>query len=343
MTSRTSGGSSGPGLSDKPPRRAGRRRRRKRRLNVLITGVTGGVGRHLAHRLYHDTRVGKVLGVAREKRPIYFDELDPERFVYYRTSILKYRELKDLFRSERFKDAQVDAVVHLAFINRPQGKDAYAHRLNVEGTKRLLDECGENPHIRKFIFKSSDVVYKLTPSGPVYLDENAPLNHDMAADQWIKDRVDADMICRARMDTPGLSVVVLRVSIIVGGHVGTALNSYFGSSTQLRALGFDPLINLVHISDVVQAIELSLFQEVKGIFNIGGGDTAPLATLAEAAGTQTIPVPTSLLKPANWLMRRLGISRYYYPVDRDRMRYSGLLDITKARRVLGYEPHSFLR
>lgn len=310
------------------------------RMNVLVTGVTSSVGLNLAHRLYHDTRIGRVVGVAYEPAPPMLARLDPQRFLYQQTNILKYRELKNLFHSAEFRKSGVTAVVHCAFINTPGAR--MAHRLNVEGTKRLLDECCETPDIRKFVFKGSDVVYKIEPDGPVYLDENAELNFDVDVDPWVKDRVDADMICRAKMDSPSLRVVVLRFSSIFGSTVGTRVNTFFDAPLQFRAMGFDPLVNLVHVSDVIQAFEQALFTDVKGIFNIAGGDTAPVSAIAEVAGTRLYPLPAPLLGVANWVLRRLGKTRYYFPVDRDRMRYCGLLDIAKARRVLGYEPHSFL-
>lgn len=311
------------------------------RLNVLVAGASSTVGRHLIHRLYHDVRIGTLWGVGIEERPAGFEAYHPPRFHYQRTNILKERQLKDLFRSQDFRKANISAVVHLAFVNRPRQASPWAHRLNVDGTRRLLDECLSVESVRKFVFKSSDVVYKLRADGPVYLDENAELNFDVDTDPWIKDRVDADMICRAKMDDPRLRVVVLRVGPVIGGNTSNRFNSYFGSPLQFRAMGYNPLINVVHISDVVQAIELALMRDVKGIFNIAGGDTAPVSALGEATGSRILPIPSPLLFPANWLARKLGAS-YYYPVDRDRMRYSGLLDISKARRVLGYEPHQFL-
>jgi nucleoside-diphosphate-sugar epimerase len=40
----------------------------------------------------------------------------------------------------------------------------------------------------------------------------------------------------------------------------------------------------------------------------------------------------------NWAMRKLRMTEYYYSVDRDRMRYPCLLDTTRAREILGYQP-----
>lgn len=316
---------------------------RNEKLSVLVTGITSSVGRHLAHRLYHDRRIGYLVGTAFEDEPAVFRDWDRKRFRYVKTNILKHREVVNLFRSSSFKRAKVRAVIHLAFIPRPSTRHETAHRVNVDGTRRLLDQCQASPTVRQFMFKSSDVVYRRGPQEPVFLDENAELNFDPHADPWVRDRVDADMICRTAMDSTKLNVAVLRLPPVIGTSPGVRMNAFFDSELQFRELGFNPLINLIHISDVIRAFEAALFRNVKGVFNIPGGDTAPLSTLAEVVHLPLVPVPGPLLGPINWLLRKTGKTSYYYPVDRESMRYSGLMDGAKAQRVLGYAPRSFLK
>jgi len=311
--------------------------RRKLR-NVLITGVTGTVGRHLAGHLLNLKQIGKVFGVAHIDRPYYFKEFDKKRFLYRKRDILKYRELNNLFRSDAFKAAEIDTVVHLAFLSSPNDQSSGVHRLNVEGTKYLLDRCIESRQIKKFVFKSSDAVYKLRPHNPVHLDEQADLNFDPDADQWIKDRVDADMLCRSRMDNKSMKIVVLRFSNIIGRGVGGQFNAYFDDKMLFAPMGFNPLLNLIHMRDVLQALALAVFKNAKGVYNIAGLDTAPVRTIAELAGARVVPLPEPLLGPVNRLERAFGLTRYYYQVDADRQKYTGLLDDSRARKQLGYKP-----
>jgi UDP-glucose 4-epimerase len=317
---------------------AARKAREDRKRRVMITGVTSTVGRHLAQHLYDDPRVGCILGVALDPRPYYFKDLDPARFRYLECNILKYRQLTNLFHSKAFRDAAPDTVVHLAFMSRPEGADEDMHELNIDGTRRLLDRCLETPSITKFIFKSSCIVYKVRHDNPVYLDENADLNFDTDADRWVKDRVDADMICSAHMDNPRVKIVVLRFSSIMGAHVRGHLNSYFDSPVVFKVAGFDPMLNLIHMKDVIQALRLSVFKDVKGIFNIGGLTTAPISTIAELNRARCVSLAEPLLGPVNRLMRGMGWTRFYYAVDRDRMKYTALLDDSRARKILGYHP-----
>jgi UDP-glucose 4-epimerase len=314
-----------------------------RKKNVLITGVTGTVGSRLAEALYYDKNVGVIMGVALGSKPYYFNQFDTNRFRYKNLNILKQRDLTNLFLASDFKEAKINTVVHLAFLNRvvsgSREKKTF-NTLNVEGTRDLLDKCIESGSVTKFIFKSSDVVYKIRPHNPIYLDENADLNFDTHVDPWIKDRVDADMICQSKLDNKKVNIVILRFSNIIGRMVSSQMNAFFDSPLNFRALGFNPLINLIHMEDVIQAIHLAIKKNVKGIFNIAGADTAPISTFAEINRSRMVSLPASLLGPSNALLRRLGLTRYYYSVDADRLKYSVLLDTTKAQKTLGFRPRS---
>jgi UDP-glucose 4-epimerase len=307
------------------------------KVNILITGVTSSIGRNLATHLYNHRRVGIILGVGREDKPYYFNDFDPKRFIYRNCNILRYRDLKNLFHSRSFAKAGINTVVHLAFHNRVmRGEDA--HELNVMGTKKLIENCIQDGNISKFVFKSSDVVYKLRPHNPVYLDENADLNFDTDADQWVKDRVDADMICRTMMDNQKTKIVILRMTNIIGRNIAGQFNAYFDSKPIFKTMGFNPLINLLHMRDVIQATTAAIMKDVKGIYNIAGQDTAPITTFAELNHSTCISIPEPMLGPLNWFQRKLGLTHYYYSVDRERQKYTALLDISKARRDLDYEP-----
>ena len=323
------------GERHKPARRAVREN--GRHFNVLVTGVTTSIGRNLVMHLINNKRVGVIVGVAVRDKPYYFNDLPKDKFIYRKCNILKSRELKNLFLSSQFRAAQINAVVHLAFNNQPlRGENI--HQLNVEGTRELLRQCIDTPGITKFVFKSSDVVYKLTPHNPIYLDENAPLNFDPDADQWIKDRVDADMICRSFMDNGRVKIAILRMSNIIGRNIAGQFNSYFDSKPVIKTLGFNPLVNLLHMKDVIQSITLALERPVQGIYNIAGRDTAPISLFAELNGRRVYSLPEPILPIVNFMQRKLGLTQYYYSVDKDRHKYTALLDISRAQRELGYKP-----
>lgn len=311
--------------------------------NVLITGVTSTLGRQVATQLYFDKKIGTIIGTAIGEMPYYFEDFDKKRFIYKQTDILKSRQLNNLFLSETFKEAKIDTVIHLAFYSSYKNYDERHHQLNVEGTKNLLDMCIENPLIRKFIFKSSHIVYQIKADNPVLLDEDSDLNFSKDADPWIRDRVDADMLCRSRMDSKRINIVLLRPTSIIGRNIHGSMNAYFDSPLVFKPMGYDPMINLIHVRDVVSAIQLAVHKNVKGVFNLMGKDTAPLSEFLRLNKSRTISLPGPLIKPLNAITRKLGITQYYYSVEAAILHHSALLDDSKARRELGWEPKNHIR
>lgn len=305
---------------------------------VLITGVTSTLGRQLAEKLMYDKKVAHVMGMAVDPMPYYFEDFNPKRFTYKRVNILKARELKNLFLSEDFRNIEIDTVVHLAFHHRPEFFSRDKHELNVEGTKQLLDHCLADTKIRKFIFKSSATVYKVRPFNPVRLREEDDLNFDSDCHPVIRDMVDAEMLCRVAMDNKHMQIVVLRPSATIGRNQHGYFNTLLESPVTMRVMGFNPMVNLIHVKDVVRAIQLAIHKNVKGIFNIGGKETAPISDLARLAGAVDLPLPPFLLKPINQALLRAGITKFDATVDMQRLRYACLLDTRKARDVLGFEP-----
>lgn len=306
--------------------------------NVLITGVTGTLGRQLAQHLYFDKSIGTIIGIAKGERPYYFDEYDPKKFVYSQVDLTKHRELNNLFFSDMFKDAQIDTVIHLAFQNRPSMHGEKSHQLNVLGTKNMLDKAIETPGITKFIFKSSGIVYRVLAHGDVVLDEESDLNFEESANRWVKDRVDADMLCRSRMDNRKVDVVVMRYSNIVGRNVHSQVNEYLSSPVCIHPAGFDPMVNLIDVKDVIGSIRIAIDKKVSGVFNIVGRDSAPLSVFVRQAGHKSISLPTPLIGPVNVIQRKLGITRYNFEVDQARMHFAALMDGKKAEQQLGYIP-----
>lgn len=316
------------------------------RRNVLVTGATGTIGRQLCQALYHDDRTAFVLATARDQEPYYFREYDRHRFVFRQVDILKSREVNNLFLSEVFRQAEIDTVVHLAFANRPYSPrgDGATHSLNVEGTKHLLDGCIETG-VKKFIFQSSDSVYKIRPWNAILLDEEADLNFDHEASQYVRDRVDADMICRAQIGNPkGCGIIVIRPASIIGRNIHSHWNALFENHIVIfKVLGFDPMIAPTHANDVIRALSCAVHKDVSGVFNIAGLDVAPLSTFIRLAGAYSIPLPSPVLRVVNRVQRALRLTQFDCEANQGALKYHCLLDTTRAREVLGWAPQYHIK
>jgi len=309
-------------------------------LAVIVTGATSALGRLLVRTLYYHPEIRFIVGLGIEPKPYYFDQFDSRKFHYFRTDLTHLRELRNLFYGDFIKDLRPDAVVHLAFRNRPNDPRAEeAHRLNIQGTQNILAFALEVESIRKFIFRSSHIVYRVDPLNPVFLDEDSELNFSVKADRWVKDRVDADLYVRSKMDQKKLNIVVLRFSNLIGENFHSQLNELLNLKLAFLPMGFDPMVNLLHPRDAVHAIVLALLKrEVRGVFNVPGRDTAPLSVFLRANKSRYITLPGPLIGMLNRFQRKLGITEYNYDVHGDRLYYPCLLDGQRIRTVLGYEP-----
>jgi UDP-glucose 4-epimerase len=312
--------------------------------NVLVTGATGTIGRQLCQALYYDDRVNRIFATARDAEPYYYHDYDRNRFQYKQVDILKSREVNNLFLSEAFRQAEVDTVVHLAFVQKPRTTGERTHSLNVEGTKNLLDRCLESGHVRKFIFRSSDTVYKVRANTPILLDEEADLNFDPDASQYVRDRVDADMICRARLGQKSMAIVVLRPTSIIGRNIHSHWNSLLENHWLIfKLLGFDPMICPTHSNDMIRALQHAINRDVSGVFNIAGLDVAPLSTFIRLAGAYMVSLPGALLRRVNGFQLWLRLTNYDYQACPDALRYHCLLDTARAREELGFVPQYHIK
>ena len=126
---------------------------------VLITGIAGGQGRLIAHRLEGTFALAGVDRMPWEDHP-------PEIPVHVLD--LRKRKMEDIFRTER-----PDAVVHLAFIRHFRAEPRVRHEVNVLGTKRLLEYCVAYG-VKRVVVLSSSYVYGALARQPVLRRRGLP-------------------------------------------------------------------------------------------------------------------------------------------------------------------------
>ncbi|MBI3725153.1 hypothetical protein HY251_14565 [bacterium] len=112
---------------------------------------------------------------------------------------------------------------------------------------------------------------------------------------------------------------------------------YVNASPVPTLLGFDPMLDLVHEDDVVNAIVLALEARQSGIYNLPGPGAVPLSTVLRALERTPLPIPHVLAPGAAWLLNKAGI----FPFDSahvDFLRYPLVLSGERAKDELGYLP-----
>jgi UDP-glucose 4-epimerase len=295
-----------------------------------VVGATTPLGAALVQRLLDDPDVEHVLEVGAEP----YASATP-RLSYRRVDLTRERAVHDLVHGVA-RGLAIDAVVHLALHRSARDEGARVHARNVEATRQLLRCCAEVPTVRRFVFQSTAAVYALRSTAPALLDEDAALEFDPGAGQWIRDRVEADLTVCARMGMSPMSIVVLRTAEILAPGMGSQLWDYLQSRVCLRPLGFDPMINVLSLVDAVDAIRLALGASSQGVFNIAGADTLPLSRLIERWGRRSVPVPGPLLAPL-YRLRAWSVGlEFRYDLNLRRFHTGGQVDDTRARAQLGY-------
>ena len=171
---------------------------------------------------------------------------------------------------------------------------------------------------------------------PAFLTEEAPL---LAAARFgaIRDLISVDMTALSFMwQNHETETVVLRPVHIVGA-VRNAAMSYLSRKWCPVPMGFDPLVQLVHQNDVVDAMELCLKPGVRGVFNIDGPSAIPVSVVLREVGKQAVPIPDFMLRAGLNRMWKMRLSRFP-PPEVDHIQWPATVDGTRARTDLGYTP-----
>jgi UDP-glucose 4-epimerase len=305
-------------------------------ISVLVTGATTPIGERLVRSLVADTRVEHVLAVGNESADVALPFSHGKRLTYLKVDLARERNLRELLFGPA-RDLGVEVVVHLA------QQSAYArgkrvHQLSVESLRSILELSDRHPTIRRLVIRSYAEVYKVSLELPVMVNEEHPLNLDPRAPQFVRDRVEADLTACARMGLTNCEIVVLRCAEALGPGTGSQLYDYLEAPVAFRVAGFDPMINVATIADVVDAIEKATHGSGEGVFNIPGYDTLPLSEAIRLWGTLGVPTTGYLAERFYQLRHRLRGSEFSYGLNRRRMHYGLVLDGRRARDLLGYVP-----
>ena len=295
--------------------------------SVAITGIAGNLGKALARLLHTETHL-----VGIDRRP--FRERPKD--VDHHQLDLRKKKVEDVFRRKRPR-----ALIHLGIMHDPRMPFSEAHSFNVLGTQRILELC-VRWGVRKVVVLSSANVYGPLPDNSNFLPEETPL---MGANRFsgFRDLIELDMIAQSFLwKHPELETVILRPVHIVGPTVRNAPSNYLRLRHPVTALGFDPMIQLVHEDDVGRALATALRPGLRGVFNVTGPGEVPLSTVLRDLGRQSIPIPHVVLRP---LLRRLFAARLasFPPEEIDHLMYLCMVDGSRWEREAGWRPHYTLR
>jgi UDP-glucose 4-epimerase len=293
---------------------------------VLITGISGNLGRTLVKLLHREVRI-----IGLDRRPFSGRPKDVE---------LHQIDIRKKKVEEIFKRGDVETLIHMAIIHDPRLPHAEHHEFNVLGTKAVLSFAAKYG-VRKVIVLSSTNIYGPSPDNDNFLTEDSPLlGSQRFAD--IRDLIEVDMYAQQFMwKHPEVETVILRPVHIVG-NVKNAPSNYLRLPRPWTLAGFDPMVQLLHEEDLAYSMQCAMKPGMRGIYNIVGPGELPLSAVLKELDRTPIPVPHFLAKP---ILQRLWSSRLtgFPPPELDHLQFLCTVDGTKAEREMGYRAQHSLR
>jgi len=302
-------------------RRKGRTEAGERARAVLIAGIGSTVGRSLTRRLH---RYRRVVGV--DQHPFSDRPKDVEHFELD----LRSSKVRDLVRQ-----ADVGAVVYLGLVREPSDPRADDYARNVAGFQKLL-ELVRAERVPKLVLLSSAAVYGPRPDNPQFLREEAPLLGGGKPGD-VGELTGIDLLAQSFFWKHTSAETVILRPVHVLGCLDNAPSRYLRLGLVPTVLGYDPMIQVVHVADVVEALERALLPGMRGIFNLAGPPPCSLSEALRLLGRTQVRLPHPLARFGIERLFRWGITEHATP-ELDFLRYVCMVDDQRAREVLGYQP-----
>ncbi|MEX0365992.1 MAG: SDR family oxidoreductase [Ruegeria sp.] len=288
---------------------------------ILITGAAGMVGRALLEELADQTVYATDL-----TQP---DPLPPNAS-FHRMDVTS--DDPDRVIAE----IKPDAIVHLASIVTPgMGREA-AHRVDVEGTRKVLDAALTH-NVRRLVVTSSGAAYGYHPDNPVPLRETDPLRSNPEFPYSDHKRQVEELLAKARQTAPQLEQVVLRVGTVLGDGTENQITALFHKPRLLAVTGSDSPFVFIWTRDLARILKRAATDGPPGIYNVAGDGAMGVSDLARALGKPVLRLPAWALKTALAVARPLGLTRYG-PEQVRFLQYRPVLANDALKSEFGYTP-----
>lgn len=288
--------------------------------SILITGACGGLACEVSKPLCTDYHL---VGID-PRQPL------PEHHFLGDLHTCHYRSRKvdELFRQHTFS-----AVFHLGRIAATSGVGRpERYNQNVLGTQHLLNLCKQH-NVPLLVVLSTFHVYGAHPHNPLYLSENDSLRATQRIPQ-LSDALELDHLASQYALTSRYDTVVLRPTNVVGPGISNTFSQLLRQKRLPTLLGFDPLMQLLHQSDLVAALLTILKKPKKGIYNLAGPGALPLSEIFKKRHIEQIPLPDAIVR---LILRPFGFGLKIPAYMLDFFKFSTIIDTTAFQNAYDFE------
>jgi UDP-glucose 4-epimerase len=269
---------------------------------VAVTGASGNLGTALLRRLTDPALgVARVRGLTRRRPP----GAPPYDAVEWHQADLGEAASEEPLA--RFVEG-ADAVVHLAWAIQPGRQDELLHRVNVEGTRRVV-RAAAAAGAGHVVHMSSLGAYAAAAVGQT-VSEDWPTT-GIPSSQYSRDKSDAERVVReVAARYPDLTLTVVRPTLVLQPDAASEIGRYFLGPLPFAAARLLPgavarrlplplpraSVGFVHADDVADALVRILDRRAGGPFNLSAEPLLDGDDIARALGTRRIPVPAAVLR-----------------------------------------------
>jgi len=261
---------------------------------VVITGVSGFLGQAVLRRLAGSPGIGRLVGL---------DIKEPG----YRPRSLQFH-LVDVAGSDLgplFEGA--DVLVHLAGVHDAIPDEELMARVNVGGTRRVLEAAGA-AGVAKVVLVSSAAVYGAWPNNPVPLTEDAPLRPNPGFPLGVHKAELERLLAEWALTRPGVTTTVLRPAFVLGAHADHAMARMIRARVPLAVGGSTAPVQFVHEDDATEAIALAVERDLPGVYNVAADGWLSREDLRALVGRKVQPqVAPELMERALRRLFRAGL------------------------------------
>lgn len=293
---------------------------------VLITGGAGFLGSHIAAALVARSDVELVVAgdVRGPEHPL-------DGVVYEDCDVTRPGRLAPLLERHG-----IDVVVHLAAIVNPGRDHDLEYRVDVEGSRHVLEACIE-AGVRRIVVSSSGAAYGYHADSPEWLRETDPVRGNDEFAYSKHKRLVEEMLARYRAEHPTLEQVVFRIGTILGPTVRNQITALWDGPAILAVRGSDSPFVFVWVDDVAGAMARAATDGPAGIYNVAGDGRLTVREIAARLHKPVVAVPASVLGLALRVGRALRLT-VHGPEQVRFLRYRPVLANDALKDDFGYTP-----
>ena len=313
-------------MSTRSPRPAPRAAKRRPSRAIAVTGAFGFLGRRLLARLEADPTVDRILAL----------DLKPPPGLLRKTAFVRIdlaSPRTDVPIAAALREEKIDTLVHLGLFFNPIQNAAYAHEVEVAGTRQLL-AAAEAAKVKALLVCGTTAVYGARPDNPNYLREDAPLRPPRQS-RYMSDKLEVERQVAAFAEAhPRTSVAILRLGSMLGPSVKNPATRLFGRALVPVILGRDPLMQFLHEEDAVEALSRAVMAKAAGAFNVVPPGVLPISSIIQLLGRTPLALPAPIAQAslaALWSTFGIGTP----PSWLDYLCYLWVADGSRASAELG--------